>query len=267
MILPILSISERFSELTFGWLDALDIFLLAGLLFLVLHFLNNHKAGVLVFGVAAFLAIYWLSDLLHLDAMHMIFESLYRVGALALIIIFQPEIREALEKVGSRSIGTFRVISERLRRHRSYSAVIENICSAVTDLSASKTGALIVISGSNKLDDMMESGIPIHADVNSFLIRNLFFDKAPLHDGAIIIDDARIAAAGCVLPLTRRTDVDSNLGTRHRAAIGVSEVSDSVTVVVSEETGIISVAYEGRLERNLTPAKLKEVLAERIYIF
>ncbi len=267
MTISLLSIADRFANIHFEFRDAVDILILAGLLFLALHFLNNHKAGVLVFGIAAFLVIFWLSDIFELRALHMIFGGLYEVGALALIIIFQPEIRDALEKVGSRSIGTFRVISERLRRHRSYSAVIENICSAVTDLSASKTGALIVISGSNKLDDMVETGIAIHADVNSFLLRNLFFDKAPLHDGAVIIDDARIAAAGCVLPLTRRTDVDSNLGTRHRAAIGVSEVSDSVTVVVSEETGIISVAYQGVLQRNLTPQSLKEFLADKIYIF
>jgi len=267
MTFALLNIAERFSNIRFGWRDALDIFVLAGLLLLILLFLNNHKAGVLVFGVAAFLAVYWLSDVFHFEATYLVFDGLFRVGALALIIIFQPEIRDALERVGSRSLGTFRVISERLRRHRSYSSVIENICSAVTDLSTSKTGALIVIARSNKLDDMMETGIAIHADVNSFLLRNLFFDKAPLHDGAVIIDDARIAAAGCVLPLTRRTDVDSNLGTRHRAAIGVSEVSDAVTVVVSEETGVISVAYEGVLERNLTPQSLKEYLANKIYIF
>ena len=154
--------------------------------------------------------------------------------------------------------------SDQKKKRQLYSAAIDNICVAVADLANTKTGALIVISRTTKLDDIMQTGVVINANVNSFLLRNLFFNRAPLHDGAVIIDEARVAAAGCLLPLTRRMDVDGDLGTRHRAAIGMSESSDAIIVVVSEETGAISVAVNGVLTRDITRGKLREMLLSEL---
>jgi diadenylate cyclase len=185
------------------------------------------------------------------------------MGGLAFLILFQPEIRDTFEKIGTGALSGLAIFGDRKKKEAAYLA-IEQICIAVTDLSKTRTGALIVISQTTKIDDVVQTGIVINADVNSFLLRNLFFNKAPLHDGAVIIDDARIAAAGCLLPLTRRSDVDSDLGTRHRAAIGLSEISDAVIIVVSEETGIISVANDCALTRNFTPESLKSYLMQKM---
>ena len=182
------------------------------------------------------------------------------------MIIFQPELRDALEKNGAGSYGGFMAISERRKKNQLYYKAIENICAAVEDLSKTHTGALIVITRTTSLSDVMDSGVKINADVNAFLLRNLFFNKAPLHDGAVVIDDARIASAGCLLPLTRRSDVDGDLGTRHRAAIGISETSDAITIVVSEETGIISVAYDCALKRGFDADSLRAFLLKKIFI-
>jgi diadenylate cyclase len=186
------------------------------------------------------------------------------IGIIALIILFQPEIRDALEKVGSGSMNGIMTFGDQKKKRQLYSKSIDQICSAVTDLSRTKTGALIVISRTTKLDEIAETGITINADVNSFLLRNIFFNKAPLHDGAVIIDEARILAAGCLLPLTRRTDVDADLGTRHRAAIGMSETSDAIIIVVSEETGTISIAYDCTLTRDYNAESLRPFLMKKL---
>ncbi len=248
----------------FGLIDVLDILFIGALLFFGYRFLSKKKAAGLMIGLGLFIAVLIVSSLLGMNVTSAVFRSIYDVGALALIIIFQPEIRESMERVGSGSIGVVKNISERRRHRRIYSEAIDNVCIAVRELSASKTGALIVLSRTIRLDDIISSGIRINADVNSYLLRNIFFNKAPLHDGAVVIDNARISAAGCLLPLTRRADVDSDLGTRHRAAIGMSEISDAVIVVVSEETGIISVAYDCNLTRDFTPETLKTYLLKKL---
>ncbi len=255
-------VGQAFS--TFSVWDAVDILLLAALLYMIFRFLNTRKLVALLVGIGLCLALLLLSSILGLTALNYIFEGITRYGGLALLIVFQPEIREALEKIGFGSIGSIKTIRERTKRRRLYSVAIDHICVAVKELSLSKTGALIVIEKTTRLDEIAETGVQIHADVNSFLIRNLFFNKAPLHDGAIVIEDAKIVAAGCLLPLTRRIDVDSDLGTRHRAAIGMSESSDAVIIVVSEETGNISVAYDCTLTRNFTPDTLKQFLNKTI---
>ncbi len=244
--------------------DAIDILALTALLFFAFRFLNSRKLSALLVGIAVCLVTLIVSSLLHLDALQYIVSGIFRYGALALLIIFQPEIRDALEKIGSGSLGGIKSLREKSKRRRMYSAAIENICVAVRDLSASKTGALIVIERTTRLDEITETGVLIHADVNSFLIRNLFFNKAPLHDGAIVIQEAKIVAAGCLLPLTRRSDVDTDLGTRHRAAIGMSESSDAIVIVVSEETGRISVAHDCSLMRDFTEDSLRAYLNKKI---
>ena len=261
--------SEFFSSVknsftSFHITDAVDIILLSIILFLAFRFFKSRKAGALLIGVAIIFVLTAVTFIFDLDATYFIFSSILDVGVIALIIILQPEIRDALEKVGTGSVSGFISFGDQKKKRQLYSNAIDQICSAINDLSRSKTGALIVISRTTKLDEIIETGISINADVNSFLLRNIFYDKAPLHDGAVIIDDARIAAAGCLLPLTRRTDVDGDLGTRHRAAIGMSETSDAIIIVVSEETGVISVADDCSLTRNYTFESLRPYLMRKI---
>ena len=247
----------------FGFFDALDILLLAALLYFLFRFVINRKSHTILIGIGISLILYLVTIVFDLSGTYFILDSVIRMGGLALLILFQPEIRDTFEKIGTGALSGLSIFGDRKKKEAAYSA-IEQICIAVADLSKTRTGALIVISQTTKIDDVLQTGIAINADVNSFLLRNLFFNKAPLHDGAVIIDDARIAAAGCLLPLTRRSDVDSDLGTRHRAAIGLSETSDAVIVVVSEETGIISVANDCALTRNYTPESLRSYLMEKM---
>ncbi len=244
----------------FGIKDVLDILLLSILFFFAFRFVRSRKAGALLIGILALSLLSLIANLFGLVATSYIFSEIFSIGIIALIIIFQPEIRDGLEKVGTGSVNSFISFGDQRKKKQIYSKAIENICTAVRDLSATKTGALIVMSRTTRLDDIIESGIQINADVNSFLIRNIFYDKAPLHDGAVVIDEGRISAAGCLLPLTRRTDVDSDLGTRHRAAIGMSETSDAIVIVVSEETGTISVSMDCTITRNFTADSLRSFL-------
>lgn len=248
----------------FGIGDAIEILILAALFFLVVRFLKGKKAGALLIGIAICALALVLSEIFSLTVLHTIFGSIVDIGAIVIIVIFQPEIRDALEKIGSGSINGIMSFSDRRKKKELYYTVIENICEAVKELSAESTGALIVIERTTGLSDIVQTGIVINADVNASLLRNLFYNRAPLHDGAVVVADGRIAAAGCFLPLTRRSDVDPNLGTRHRAAIGMSETSDALIIVVSEETGSISVAHDCKLDRNLTAEGLRAFLMESI---
>ena len=256
------SVKDAFSD--FGPSDAIDIILLTAILFLAFRFFKSRKAGVLLIGVALILILTFITDIFYLDATYFIFNSILKHGVLALIILFQPEIRDALEKVGSGSMSGIMTLGDQKKKMLLYSKTIDHICAAVTELSRTKTGALIVISRTTKIDEIIETGIKINADVNSFLLRNIFFNKAPLHDGAVVIDEGRIAAAGCLLPLSRRTDVDGDLGTRHRAAIGMSESSDAIIIVVSEETGTISIAQDCALTRNYSAESLRPFLIKKL---
>jgi diadenylate cyclase len=247
-----------FSE--FSLIDAIDILVLTLLFFFAFRFFRSRKAGALIIGVFICLVILVGAWALGLEGTSAIFQGIFKIGALAIVIIFQPEIRDLLERIGNGSLSSLMSFGEQKKKQQLYYKAVENICIAVSDLSRSKTGALIVLSRTTDTDDVIETGIKINADTNSFLLRNIFFNKAPLHDGAVVIDNARIVAAGCLLPLTRRQDIDGDLGTRHRAAIGMSEISDAIIVVVSEETGIISIASDCMLTRNYTPDTLRSFL-------
>jgi diadenylate cyclase len=241
--------------------DVLDIICLAFVLFVVYKFVKERRAGKLVLGVA-FLAIFLIiCNLLSLNAMKFILSSLFEVGIVLLVVIFQPELRAALEKMGDNSIKGVKSIGERKNSTQTV-AMIDEISNAIFDLAKSKTGAIIVFERNTKLGDLILTGTVINAQVSTFLIKNIFFNKAPLHDGAVIVRDNRIYSAGCLLPLSVNPDIIKDLGTRHRAAIGVSENSDCVAVVVSEETGIVSIAHEGRIYRNFTRATMKKRLEE-----
>ena len=255
-------VKKAFSE--FSPTDAVDILLLTVFFFFAFKFLKGRKAGALIVGILVCFIIFIAAVMFELSGIRYVLSAIFEIGVLAIVVIFQPEIRDALEKLGSGSIHGLMSIGDQKNRKRMHYVIIDAVCSAVRELSSSNTGALIVITRTTQLDEVIQTGIAINADINSYLLRNLFFNKAPLHDGAVIIDDGRIAAAGCLLPLTRRTDVDGDLGTRHRAALGMSESSDAIIVVVSEETGIISVANDCTLTRNFTADSLRKYLMRKM---
>ena len=252
------NIKSVFSSFTL--FDAIDILVLALLFFCVFNFFKGKKGGALLTGISICLFIWFLSTTLNLYGTSFIFSKVFEIGVIALIIIFQPELRDVLERMGSGPLNGILSFGDQKKKQQLYYTAVDNICAAVSDLARTKTGALIVLSRTTSLDDVIQTGVAINADANSFLLRNLFFNKAPLHDGAVVIDDARVIAAGCLLPLTRRQDFDTDLGTRHRAAVGMSEISDAIIIVVSEETGIISVASDCTLTRNYTTDTLRSFL-------
>lgn len=251
----------------FKWTDAVDILILAFLFYFVFSFFRGRKGGVLLVGILICVLLYVLSHelILNLTGVRFILSGVFRFGALAVIIIFQQEIRDMLETLGSGSIKGIRTLGDQAHNKQMKYKTIDNICKAVHVMSTEKTGALIVIGRTTQLDDdVINSGITINADVSDYLLRNLFYNRAPLHDGAVIIEGNRIKAASCILPLPKHTHVESELGTRHRAAIGMSEVSDAIIIIVSEETGVISVAKESELKRDFTEDSLRKYLIKEL---
>lgn len=244
-----------------GVVDFIDIAIVAILFYYMYKFIRERRAGKLAAGILILLLTLVLSNLLNMHAMQFILHNVFQVGVIAVIIVFQPELRSALEKMGSEPLKGLRSIGEAKSGERAQTlAMISEVTEAVCDMSLDKTGALIVIERTTKLGDIIKSGTVINANPTAFLIRNIFFNKAPLHDGAMVIRDDRLYAAGCFLPLSTNNDIIKDLGTRHRAAIGMSENSDAVIVVVSEETGTISIAVEGQLKRNYSYNTLKSEL-------
>ena len=244
--------------------DAIDIIILTLFFGFAVKFLKSRKAGALVIGIVICLAVFILASVFDLSGVKFLLSGIFQIGALAIIILFQPELRELLERLGSGSLKGIANLGDKGHKNSAQYKAVESICNAVQILSVEKTGALIVIERTTQLDDIINTGTILNAEISDSLIRNIFVNRAPLHDGAIIINDGKIAAASCILPLPRRVYVDADLGTRHRAAIGLSEISDALIVVVSEETGIISVAKECELLRNFTPEALRKFLRKEI---
>lgn len=203
-----------------------------------------------------------ISEIFDMSAINFLFSNILQMGVISLVILFQPELRSALEKIGGAGKGIKILASSKEHKITRSEAAIDNICNAVEDLAKDYTGALIVIERHTPLGDVIGTGTVINADVNSSLLKNIFFNKAPLHDGAVVIRGQKIFAAGCILPLTKQEDIHKDLGTRHRAAIGMSENSDALVIVVSEETGTISMAIEGQLRRNYDAMSLKNELVK-----
>lgn len=249
---------------SFYWTDAIDIIILAFLFYFIASFFRSRKAGTLIVGILVCFVIYFLAVFFGFTGVEFILSGVFQIGVLAIVIIFQPELRDMLETMGSGSIKSIRGIGEHNHKKQAQYKAIDNICKAVHIMSAEKTGALIAITRTTSLEDVVHSGVVINADVSDTLIRNLFYNRAPLHDGALVIDGNKIVAAACILPLPRHTAVSGELGTRHRAAVGLSEVSDALIIVVSEETGAISVAKESELVRNLTEDSLRKLLVKEL---
>ena len=245
---------------TITWADVADILLVAVILYYTYKFVRYRRASRLATGVIVFILVLVLCELLGMRAMQYIFKNILQVGIVALLILFQPELRSALEKMGTGSLKGIVSMSE--KNGETMLLAIRETVSAVAEMSASKTGALIVFERDTKLGEIIATGTVIDAQTVSFLLRNIFFNKAPLHDGAVVISNGRIRAAGCLLPLSSQDDINRDLGTRHRAALGLSESSDAVVVVVSEETGIISIAQGGKIKRYVDSEMLRQTLKE-----
>ena len=236
------------------FVDLVDIVILSIILFYVYKFIRQRRAVRLARGLLIVLVVMLLSVIFNMRALNFILENFFQVGMIAIIVIFQSDLRAALERFGSTKIKDFRGLSE--SDAKAIVASAEIIAEAADALAKTKTGALIVIERSTKLGEHLSHGVILNADMSSLLIRNVFCNKAPMHYGAMIIRDRRVYAAGCYLPLSN-ADVNKDLGTRHRAALGLSEVSDAIVVVISEETGTISMAIDGELERGFDAMSLK----------
>lgn len=242
-----------------GIVDILDIAIVALLLFWVIKFVRGRRAGKLLVGVGILFGLSLLSSLLEMRALNFILTSFFSVGLIAIVIVFQPELRSALEKVGG--VGdNFKGMMD----NDEIRLAIREVCAAAEDFSKTKTGALIVFERNTRLGDVIRTGTIVDAVTTSLMLGNIFFNKAPLHDGAVIIRQGRIHAAGCYLPLSPNNNIVKELGTRHRAAIGMSENSDALALVVSEETGGISIAIDGEIKRNLSRKALEDYLVAHI---
>lgn len=250
--------------MNFQFKDAVDIIIVAFLIYGVVKLVRETRAGQLVKGLFLLVILFIISSYFNLVMVSRVLAYFFQFAFVAILIVFQPEIRKALEQVGRNNVGQS-IAAVVTGRDRSYDrAQICKAINAVVDgvgiLQQLKMGALIVFERKTKLGDIIETGTQINCEPSGQIVGNIFFNKAPLHDGAMIIRDGMIHAAGCILPLTKNTSVSAELGTRHRAALGVSEESDAVVVVVSEETGQISVAVNGVLARRFTRDTLRDVL-------
>ena len=238
---------------------AVDLAIVFYLLYKLIKMIKGTRAVQLIKGIAVLLIANVLSEFLSLNILHYILNSVVTYGVLLFIVVFQPELRKTLEQMGSTNIRKFFDIED-----TSSLQSVDEVVLAVEQMAKDKTGALIVYEKESSLGEIRHTGVAIDADISKELLLNIFVPDTPLHDGAVIIKDNRIAAASCILPITDREDLDREFGTRHRAAIGLSEVSDAVIIIVSEETGKISLAMNGKIIRNLQPEVLKKELRKRI---
>ena len=243
--------------------DYLDMLIMAVVIYKILTLVKTTRVANLLKGVFFFLIALWLSTLFEFHGISYIMGLLANIGVLALIILFQPEIRRVLEELGSRKWNVLGLFS-RGEALTTMEHTIGQTVVACTEMSKSRTGALIVFEREILLDDMVRSGTVLDASVSSELLKNIFFVKAPMHDGAVIVRHGRLLGAGCMLPLSKNVNLSRDLGMRHRAGIGMSENSDAVVVIVSEETGSISVAIGGMLKRHLMPETLENLLRNEL---
>ena len=259
----IINFFKEFAALvpTIQVMDVVDILLVAFVIYKIILMLQTTSSARIAKSIVIILLLTAATSLLNMYLMNYLLDKILEIGLIALVIMFQPELRRMLEKLGSKS---FREILSMKEEQRNIDRVISETVRACEIMSRERTGVLIVFERTTSLEDYQKTGTVIDARVSTELLRNIFFTKASLHDGAVIIRNERIAAAGCVLPLTENRNISSDLGTRHRAGIGMSEVSDAVVVIVSEETGTISVAISGMLKRHLAPQTLEKLLLNEL---
>ena len=262
----LINVGHRLSNfaLSLRWWDVLDILVLAYLVYRLLMFVRRTNSSRLIKGVLVVVLALWISAAGRMQALNYLLGLVVNWGVLALIILFQPEIRRVLEQMGSSRLSFIKIFSKPQVDRQTIEDAISQTVAACEDMSKSRTGALIVFERHNQLDEQLRSGTKLDAEVSSELLKNIFFVKAPMHDGAVLIRDGRILGAGCMLPLSRNVNLSRDLGMRHRAGIGMSENADSVVVLVSEETGVISVAVGGMLKRRLMTETLEQLLRREL---
>lgn len=266
----LLSLSENFEQLKKAlfsfdrFSDLLDVLLVAFVIYSAIKLIRETRAIQLAKGVVLLALLYLGVTVLDMQASQYIMSFVFGNLFLILVVIFAPELRHALESVGRSSVSNISFLNFKNRDEYLLKEAVENsincVCKACADMSDKRIGALIVFEKETILGDIIKTGTVVDAKVTAEIIGNIFFPKAPMHDGAALIKDGRVVAAGCILPLTGNNDISSDLGTRHRAAIGMSENSDAIVAVVSEETGAISVAEKGKLKRNISDGDLREIL-------
>ena len=237
------------------WVDILDIAIIAFAIYKILKYIQETRAFQLLMGLIVLLVATVLSDVLKLYTVNWLLEGILKVGAIAVIVVFQPEIRRVLQYLGG-----FWLRSGTYLNPEESDSLTDAVMYALKYFSRNKVGALIVFERNTDLGDVVESGIQINADITKEMLMNIFYSGAPLHDGAVIIRGEKIIAAGCVLPLTSSTNLSSELGTRHRAGIGVTEISDAIAVIVSEETGAMSVATNGKISRFMDNNSMQKIV-------
>ncbi len=240
--------------------DIIDILLVTLVVYKLIGLLRKTNAMKIMRGILLILAITWAAELLELHIINFILQNTLQIGLLALVVMFQPELRKMLEQMGT---GRIRELLTR-DEPGGWENVILQTVEACSALSWAREGALIVFQRHVLLDDIAKTGTILNADVSAELLKNIFYPKAPLHDGAVIVTQGRVTAAGCMLPLTTSQNVSRELGMRHRAGLGMSENSDAVVIIVSEETGSVSVAESGMLKRHLDPETLEKLLRSRL---
>ena len=239
--------------------DILDILIVAYVIYKTIGFLRETRAKVLIKGLVLLLAIWFVAQWMDLISIKWLLNKFFNYAIIAVAIIFQPELRNALERVGHSSFSRF-APGQDAAAARSEVKCIDEVCKACASMQDQKIGALIVFERSTPLGEIIATGTTVDAVISQELVGNVFYPKSPLHDGGMIIRGERIASAGCILPLTANNELSKELGTRHRAAVGMSETSDAVVVVVSEETGVISVCIGGTISRNYNQMSLREKL-------
>ena len=252
-------IFQQFAKM--GWSDYVDIALVAFLIYKLLPLIRTPSTKRIAGAVAGILVVVWVADIAELYTISWILNQFLSIGFLAVVILFQPELRRMLDRLGSMRLRTLLGTNKPTQEMDS---IITQTVMACETMSREKVGALIVFAREAQLEEYFKTGTRINGQVSEQLIRNIFFPKAALHDGAMIIRNGQIAAAGCVLPLSESSRLSSDLGTRHRAGVGASETSDAVVVIVSEETGTISVAVGGMLKRHLAPQTLERLLRNEL---
>lgn len=241
--------------------DVLEIILIAFVIYRFLKFIHDTSVERVLKGIIILLIAMPISEILNLNVIYFVLRNTLQIGMLALIILFQPELRRILESLGT---SKFTQLFERSQEANNYEEMIHEVVDACSSMSWSRTGALIVFERTNSLTTLVNAYTVVDAKVSAELLKNIFFKNSPLHDGAMVIREGRIALAGCVLPVSENEGLPKELGTRHRAGIGISEVSDCVSLMVSEETGGISVSIRGKIRRGFSPESLEKFLQEEL---
>lgn len=255
---------------TFNFADAIDILIITFLIYSAIKLIRETRAEQLVKGLIVLIIVWAISFQLNLKMVNTLLNNFFQFTVLAVFVLFQPEIRRALEQLGRAKIkkywnGLTPIYSsdeDLEKKFKDCLSVVANVCES---FAKSKTGALIVFEKNTKMGEIIDTGTIIDAKPSKQLISNIFYNKAPLHDGAMVIRDAMVHAAGCILPLTKNSSISAELGTRHRAAVGVTEISDAIVVVVSEETGTISVVKNGTITRNFSKENLQKTLEKYLF--